>query len=166
MDPLPLFVGQFVWFVIVWATIAIVFVRPRMVNASTNRALAVWVAPQMFRVLGVGLLVPNLSPNMPQSFAISTAVGDTLTALLALGSVIALERNWTTARATTWVCTVVGTTDLTIAMIHAARVEAVRHLAAQWFVPAVLVPLMVVCHVMAIHTLLATRRDRRKTASN
>jgi len=31
--------------------------------------------PQMFRALGLGLLVPNLSPGISQEFAIPTAAG-------------------------------------------------------------------------------------------
>ena len=90
MNPLPLFLVQFVWFLVVWGAIGLIFVNPMLRGSSPNRALSVLVAPQLFRVLGVGLLVPNLSPQMPQSFAIATAVGDCLTAFLALASLVAL----------------------------------------------------------------------------
>lgn len=88
MDPAPFFVLQFLWFLIAWAALALLFVTPKLRSYVTEDALAICIAPQLFRVLGVGLLVPNLSPGMPQSFAIPTAAGDSLTALLALAAVV------------------------------------------------------------------------------
>jgi hypothetical protein len=44
--------------------------------------------------------------------------------------------------------------DLAIALPHAARIEAARFLAAQWYVPALGVPLMIVSHLMAFRALL------------
>lgn len=158
MNPLAIFVLQFAWFVVVWTTIAVVFVAPKLRAKDPDDALAVWIAPQMFRVLGLGLLVPQLAPEMPRSFAVSTATGDAITAVLALAAVVALSRRWAWAWALAWACTVVGSVDLTVALVQAARVEAARYLAAQWFVPAVLVPLMAVSHAMAFRALVATRR--------
>jgi hypothetical protein len=157
MNPLPLFVLQFVWFFVVWATIGHVFVDPRLRGADPDRALAVWLCPQLFRVLGTGLLVPNLAPEMPRAFAVSTAVGDAITAGLALVALVALERRSPYARRVVWICTVVGLCDVIVALVTAARIEAARYLAAQWFVPAVGVPLMIVSHVMVLRILLGRR---------
>jgi hypothetical protein len=158
MNPVPLFLVQFVWFLIVWSAIGLIFVNPRLRGATPDRALSVWVVPQLFRVLGLGLLVPNLSPNMPQSFAVATAAGDGLTAVLALASLVALHRQWVAARPVVWACNVIGSCDLVIGLTHAARIEAAQFLGAQWFVPAVLVPLMIVSHVMVFRILLAQGR--------
>jgi len=68
----------------------------------------VWVAPEMFRVLGLGLLVPNLSPEISREFAVATAAGDSLTATLALLAFVGLRRSWSAARSLTWACTLVG----------------------------------------------------------
>ena len=147
MDPRPIFLLQLVWFLLVWATLARFVVWPWSQRLSPAARLSVWVAPQMFRVLGLGLLVPNLSPAMPRDFALATAVGDSLTAGLALLAFVGLRCAWPAARALTWACTVVGTLDLTIAFLHAVRAEAAAHLAGQWYVPVLGVPLMVVAHV-------------------
>jgi hypothetical protein len=159
MNPLPLFLIQFVWFLVVWGTIAHVFVRPMLQGVSPHRALSVWLAPQLFRVLGVGLLVPALAPQMPPSFAVTTAVGDGVTGVLALAALVALERKWAKARGLVWVCNVVGSCDLVVAMTQAAQIEAARYLAGQWYVPALMVPLMIVSHVMVFRTLLARGRQ-------
>ena len=65
MSPLALFVFQFLWFTVAWSAIAYYVIWPWSLSLDTNRRLALWVAPEAFRVLGVGLLVPNLSPGMP-----------------------------------------------------------------------------------------------------
>lgn len=154
MNPAPFLALQFVWFLIAWTVVVTLFVRPAIRDYPADDALALWIAPQIFRVLGVGLLVPNLSPGMPASFAVPTAVGDCLTAVLALLSLLALRGRWPAARNVAWACTVVGISDLLIALPHAATIEAARFLATQWYVPALGVPLMVVCHVMALRNLL------------
>ena len=157
MDPAPLFVMQFVWFLLAWSTLAAVFVVPQLAALPTARALAVAVTPQMFRVLGVGLLVPNLAPGLPREFALPTALGDTTTALLAWATLLAVHAGSRHARGLAWACTIVGAGDLMIALPHAARIEAARYLAAQWYVPTVAVPLMIVSHVLTARTLLGSR---------
>ena len=119
-------------------------------------ALTICLVPQLFRVLGLGLVVPNLSPGMPRSFAVPTAIGDALTAMLALAAVLALVRGSTAARPLAWTCSLVGAADLALALPHAAAIGAALFLAAQWYVPAVAVPLMIVSHALAFRTLLRT----------
>lgn len=158
MNPTPLFVAQFAWFLVAWSTLAVVLAAPRLAALPDEQALAVVVAPQLFRVLGVGLLVPNLAPGLPTELALPTAIGDVTTALLAWVTLLALHAESPHARRLAWACTAVGAGDLAIALPHAARIEAARYLAAQWFVPTVAVPLMIVSHAMTARTLLATRR--------
>ena len=61
MDPRPLFVGQFLWFRVVWRTLGRTFVAPRLAGVDADRALAVWPTPQLFRVLGTGLAAAMVS---------------------------------------------------------------------------------------------------------
>ena len=154
MSPVLLFVVQFLWFLIAWAVLAALFVAPKLRSYPASDALAMCISPQLFRILGVGLLVPNLAPDMPRSFAVPTAAGDSLTALLALISVIGLRRRWQPARNVAWACNLVGVADLTIALPHAAMIGAARFLAAQWYVPALGLPLMIVSHALAFRILL------------
>ena len=114
----------------------------------------------MFRVLGVGLLVPNLAPGMPASFAVPTAVADSLTAALAAAAFVSLRRGWSAGRGLAWACTLVGTLDLLIAFPHAASVGAISHLATQWYVPVFAGPPLVVCHVAALVLLVRGRGQR------
>jgi hypothetical protein len=147
VEPLVIFVLQFLWFLFAWCLISYFVLWPWSGQLSPNARLSAWVAPEMFRVLGVGLLVPNLSPAMPAEFAISTAAGDSITALLAALAFTGLRHGWPSARGLAWACTVVGSLDLLVAFPHAAATGAVSHMAAQWYVPVFGGPPLVICHV-------------------
>lgn len=55
---------------------------------------------------------------------------------------------------------VVGVLDGVHALTTAARLQVASHLAAQWFVPAVNIPLMAVCHVAGVTALIQLARAR------
>jgi hypothetical protein len=154
LPPLAIFVLQFLWFLFAWSLIARFVLWPWSARLSPPVRLSAWVAPEMFRVLGAGLLVPNLSPGMPMEFAVATAIGDTLTASLAAAAFVGLQRGWRAGRGLAWACTVVGTLDLLVAFPHAAATGAISHMAAQWYVPVFAGPPMVVGHVACFVLLL------------
>jgi hypothetical protein len=162
MHPLLVFVLQFLWFLFAWFLIAYLVLWPWSARLSSNARLSAWVAPEMFRVLGAGLLVPNLSPGMPMEFAVATAAGDSVTALLAALAFTGLRQGWTSARGLTWACTIVGSVDLLVAFPHAAATGAILHLSAQWYVPVFAGPPLVICHVACF--ILLIRGDRSATA--
>ena len=115
----------------------------------------------MFRAFGLGLLVPNLSPGISQEFAIPTAAVDFFTAILALLAFVGLLRGWRLARLLTWACTLIGLGDLLTAFSIAPFIGVTDHLAAQWYVPAFVGPLMIVAHVACLATLLQCRIQSR-----
>ena len=159
MPPLAIFVLQFLWFLFAWSLIAYFVVWPWSARLPPDARLSAWVAPEMFRVLGAGLLVPNLSPGMPTEFAVSTAVGDSVTASLAALAFIGLRQGWPSARGLAWACTVVGSLDLLVAFPHAAATGAISHLAAQWYVPVFAGPPLVICHAASFVLLVRGGRS-------
>jgi hypothetical protein len=159
VEPLAIFVFQFLWFLFAWSLIAYFLLWPRSALLPLEERLSVWVAPEMFRVLGAGLLVPNLSPGIPMEFAASTATGDSLTGLLAALAFTGLRRGWPSARRLAWACTIVGSLDLLVAFPHAALTGAVSHLAAQWYVPIFAGPPLVICHIVCFILLIRSERS-------
>jgi hypothetical protein len=157
MEPLLVFLIQFVWFLFAWSLIVYFVAWPWSARLSPDIRLSAWVAPEMFRVLGLGLLVPNLSPGMPSEFAFSTAAGDSLTAALAALAFVGLRRGHRAARGFAWACTIVGSLDLVVAFPHAASTGAISHMAAQWYVPVFAGPLMVLSHVACFILLVRGR---------
>jgi hypothetical protein len=160
MEPLLIFVLQFLWFLFAWSLITCFVLWPWSARLPPDTRLSVWVAPEMFRVLGVGLLVPNLSPGMPSEFAVSTAIGDSVTAVLAALAFVALRQGWGRARALAWACSGVGSLDLLVAFPHAAATGAISHMAAQWYVPVFAGPPLVLCHVACFILLVRGRPGR------
>lgn len=157
VEPLVIFVLQFLWFLFAWSLIAYFVLWPWSAQLSPTARLSAWVAPEMFRVLGAGLLVPSLSPGMPIEFAAATTAGDSLTALLAALAFMGLRKGWRSARGFTWACTVVGSLDLLVAFPHAAATGAISHMAAQWYVPVFAGPTLVICHVACFVLLVRGR---------
>jgi hypothetical protein len=150
MEPLAVFVAQFTWFLFAWSLIVYFVLWPWSARLAPAERLSVWIAPEMFRVLGLGLLVFNLSPGMPAGFAYATAAGDLLTAVLSAAAFVSLRRGWRAARPLAWSCTVVGLLDAFVAFPHAASTGAISYLAAQWYVPVFAGPPLVVCHVVSL----------------
>ena len=159
LEPLVIFISQFLWFLFAWSLIVWFVLWPWSARLSPTARLSVWVAPEMFRVLGAGLLVPNLSPGMPTEFAASTAIGDSLTAFLAALAFIGLRRGWPVGRGLAWACTVIGSLDALVAFPHAAATGAISHLAAQWYVPVFAGPPLLICHVACFILLVRDRRS-------
>lgn len=149
------FVAQLVWFTVVFAVVVRKVLWPWSERLGPSRRAALWVAPQMSRALGLGLLVPNLSPGMPAAMAVPTAIGDMTTALLALAAFVTLHDGHRLGPWLGWACMIVGILDGAHALTTAARLQVAENLAGQWYVPAVNVPLMAVCHVAGV---LALRR--------
>jgi hypothetical protein len=158
VEPLVVFIAQFLWFLLAWSLITYYVLWPWSATLSADARLSAFVAPEMFRALGLGLLVENLSPGMPADFARSTATGDSLTAVLAAFAFVSLRRGWSGARRLVWACTVVGLLDALIAFPHAASTGAISHMAAQWYVPVLAGPPLVICHVACL--ILLVRRER------
>jgi hypothetical protein len=154
-----IFVAQFWWFFACWAVIARFAIEPWSRRRSVEEQLAMWVAPEMFRVLGLGLLQPTISPGMPHEFAIATALGDSITAVLAMAAFVTLRLGHRAGRKLAWLATVVGLCDLVFAFAHANHTGAMPHLHAQYFVPVFAGPIMLLAHLRCLRTLLRSHRQ-------
>ena len=161
METLAPFMTQFLWFLVVWSLLAYFVVWPWSLRLTADMRLRFWIAPQMFRALGLGLLVPQLSPGLSNTFAFPTAAVDFFTAILALLAFVGLYRGWRLALPLTWACTIIGLGDLLIAFSIAPFIGVTDHLAAQWFIPAFVGPFMIVAHVACLAALLGSRTQSR-----
>lgn len=82
----------------------------------------------------------------PCSSRTPAAFGDLLAALLALGAIPAVARNWQTARFLVWLFAVEGTVDLAAAITLATIYEASVFMGAAYWIPAFWVPALLVTH--------------------
>lgn len=160
MNTQAIFGLQFVLSLVVWGFAVGVLLRPWLAGRTRREALLVFCLPHTFRHVGMVFMVPGVvGPDMPASFAAGAAYGDLATGLLALVAVLALQRRWRAAIPAVWLVNIVGVLDLSSAL---RQTEAVSSMGAAWYIPTMLVPLLLVTHALMIGTLLTTRRSRAR----
>ena len=153
MDTQAIFGLQFLLSLIVWGVIAGLLLSPWLARKPLHEAL-VWLSlPHAFRHIGMVFLVPGVvDQTLPTEFAIPAAYGDLATGVLALGAILALRFKWSLAIALVWLFNVVGTVDLANALRH---LDVAPGFGAAWYIPTMLVPLLLVTHFMIFKRLLA-----------
>jgi hypothetical protein len=125
---------------------------PWLASQSQRNALFWLTLPHAFRYIGLVFLVPGVvAQPLPDSFAIAAAYGDLLAAVLALLALVALRAGRAGAVGVVWLFNVVGTVDLLNALRH---VEVAPLFGATWYIPTMLVPLLLVTHFMIFTRLL------------
>jgi len=136
---------------IVWGLVAIQHVWPALRGRGRADALRPVLLLHSFRFIGLVFLVPGVvSPDLPLAFARPAAYGDFATSILALLSLATLGSAVGIALA--WAFNVVGTLDLLYAFVQGNRTglgEAPGLQGAAYFVPTLVVPLLLVTHALA-----------------
>ncbi len=160
MDVLAIFTLQFLMSLLVWGLLAYWLLAPWLDEKSLNEALFFLTVPHAFRHIGMVFLVPGVVAGpLPETFAAPAAYGDLLTGVLALLALVALRNSWSVARAAVWLFSIVGTIDLMNALRQA---DAVPNFGAAWYIPTMLVPLLLVTQLMIFFRLF-NRADKRAT---
>jgi hypothetical protein len=152
MDVRAIFGLQFVLSVVVWGLLAQWLLSPWLEKKSRHEALFWLTLPHAFRHVGMVFLVPGVvAQPLPESFANPAAYGDLLTGVLALLALIALRTSWTGSVVLVWLFNTVGAVDLVNALRH---VDVAPDFGAAWYIPTLLVPLLLVTHFMIFARLL------------
>ncbi len=137
---------QFVFSILVFGLLAKWVLAPWLASQSQSRALFWLTLPHAFRHLGMVFLVPGVVMQpLPENFAFAAAYGDLLAGVLALIALYALNARLTGAVAWVWLFNIVGTIDLLNALRH---LEVAPLLGSAWYIPTMLVPLLLVTHFM------------------
>ena len=133
---------------------------PWLEKKSSNEALFFLTVPHAFRHIGLVFLVPGVVARpLPEAFAARAAYGDLLTGVLALLALVALRNSWSLARVAVWLFSIVGTVDLMNALRQADA--WVTDFGAAWYIPTMLVPVLLVTQIMIFFRLFrkASNRD-------
>lgn len=158
METTQLLVLQFSLSLAAYAAIAGWFAWPWLRRQPSRTAFSALLVPQLFRHVGVTLLVPDVAEGeLSATFARQTAIGDTLTVGLAWIALIAVRARWRFAIASVWLFNLFGLGDMLHNLVTAVRVGAAEHLGAAWYGPAFVVPLMLVVHALIFAVLLRGR---------
>jgi hypothetical protein len=148
---------------VAWGTLTAWYIWPALRSEPRIRALRPLLHLHSFRFVGAAFLVPGVvSPDLPVDFALPAAYGDLVTSVLAVLALVALESRL--GIVLVWICNLWGTADLVYAFYQGNRTglgDVPGQLAAAYFIPTVLVPLLLIAHGLAFR--LLTQGDRRTT---
>ena len=137
------------------------YVMPVLLALPRATALVPLLLFHCFRFIGLAFLIPGVtSQPLDPRFANPAAYGDLLAALLALLGILALRRGWRTAIPLVWVFNVEGTLDLLNAVTQGLRYTEDGTLGATYFIPAIVVPALLVTHVMVF--IILSRSEFKK----
>jgi hypothetical protein len=143
---------------IVWGMVATRYLWPKLRLRQRAEALRPILVLHSFRFIGLAFLVPGVvSPDLPSTFAHSAAYGDVVAAILALLSLALLSHGAGVVLA--WVFNLWGSADLLNAFYQANSAALLPgQLGAAYFLPTLLVPLLLITHGLAFRILTRTQR--------
>ena len=169
MLPQLAFFGSIAFSVIAWAIVATRYIWPQLRLRQRSEALRPLLILHSFRFIGLAFLVPGVvSPDLPRAFATAAAFGDIVAATLALLSLLLLRSGAGVLIA--WIFNVWGSVDLVNAFYQAnATGLSPGQLGVTYFIPTLIVPLLLMTHGLAFRLLLQRQqmpamRDSRQPA--
>jgi hypothetical protein len=139
---------------IAWGSVTARYIWPKLRPRQQAEALRPLLTLHSFRFMGLAFLVPGVvSPDLPSSFAHSAAYGDVIAATLALFALLLLPRAAGVVMA--WIFNVWGSADLLSAFYQAKHAGLLAgQLGATYFIPTLIVPLLLITHALAFRILL------------
>jgi hypothetical protein len=155
---------------VAWGIVAAQYLWPALRSQPWAHALRPILVLHSFRFIGLSFLVPGVvSPDLPAAFALPAAYGDLLAAVLALLALAALPGRL--GIVLVWVFNLWGTVDLLHAFYQGVFGVGFKpgQLGAAYFIPTVVVPLLLITHGLVFRLLLrgdgvAASRDGERTA--
>ena len=152
---------QMIWFFvsivfsfIAWGIISARYIWPELRLRERVEALRPLLMLHSFRFIGLAFLVPGVvSADLPSAFAHAAAYGDLGAAILALLSLLSLPRG--AGVVMTWIFNLWGTADILNAFYQANHAGLLAgQLGAAFFLPTLIVPLLLITHGLAFRILL------------
>ena len=154
MDGVQIVVLNLTLSLVAFVFIAKWYVTPWLKTVSLDVALEPILLLHSFRHLGMMFLVPGVvSSELTASFAYPAAYGDLLAAMLAFTALIALRFKWRAAVPIVWIFNIGGTLDLLYAVSLGMFHGVGGLLGAAYWIPALLVPPLLVSHYLVFQLL-------------
>ncbi|HKD62101.1 MAG TPA: hypothetical protein VKB47_16690 [Terracidiphilus sp.] len=144
---------------IAWGIVTTRYIWPELRGRQRAAAVRPLLILHSFRFIGLAFLVPGVvSPDLPAAFAHPAAYGDLIAAILALFALALLPSAAGIAMA--WIFSIWGLADLLNAFYQANRAGLLAgQLGATYFLPTVIVPLLLITHVVAFRILLQHQHE-------
>jgi hypothetical protein len=153
MSPQVFFFTSIGFSFIAWGIVA-AQIWPVLRRQSRADALRPLLTLHAFRFVGLAFLIPGVvSASLPASFAVAAASGDLIATVLALLSLLLQSNRW--GIALVWVLNLWGSGDILNAFFQANRAGLqAGQLGAAYFIPTVIVPLLLISHLVMFALLL------------
>lgn len=130
------------------------YLLPALDRHSLSDGLSALLLLHGFRYVGLAFLVPGVtSAPLDSRFANPAAWGDLFAAWFALLAIAALRNNWRFALPAALMANIFGLLDLVNAVARGLLYTPDGDLGATWFIPTVIVPLLVVSHIVIFRQL-------------
>jgi hypothetical protein len=144
---------------IAWGIVARQYIWPTLRPRPQAEALRPLLMLHSFRFIGLAFLVPGVvSPDLPSSFAHSAAYGDVVAATLALLALASLRTR--VGVGVVWIFNLWGSADLVDAFYQANSAGLIPgQLGATYFIPTLIVPLLLITHGLAFRILLQRQSE-------
>lgn len=154
MQPQLYFFVNVAFSLIAWGIVAKRYIWPNLRLLGRAEALRPLLVLHSFRFLGLAFLVPGVvSPALPSVFAHSATYGDLIAATLAMLSLVLLPGGAGVVIA--WVFNLWGSADILNAFYQANAAGLMAgQLGAAYFLPTLVVPLLLITHCLIFRILL------------
>src|SRR5437879_3286612 len=146
---------------VVFYVAARIYLLPQLGRLRPRAVLIPILLLHSLRHLGLMFLTRGATyPGLPPQFAYPAALGDLLTAALALLALYLVSRNSTSARSLVWVFNIFGIIDLLVAITLATVYNAPSFMGPAYWIPAFWVPSLLVTHYVTFLILTKHWRDQ------
>jgi hypothetical protein len=154
MQPQLCFFVSIAFSFVAWGIVTTRYIWPELRLKQRAEALRPLLILHSFRFIGLAFLVPGVvSPDLSSAFAHSAAYGDIIATTLALLSLSSLPSG--AGVVITWIFNAWGTADLLNAFYQANHAGLLAgQLGATYFIPTLVVPLLLITHGLAFRILL------------
>jgi len=161
-EPLVLLLTSVAISTVAWGVITARYGWPALRVRPWRDAVRPILILHAFRFIGLAFLIPGVvAPDLPIAFARPAAYGDLVAAILALLALAGLRG--AAGRPLVWLFNLWGTADLVFALYQGLIGVGVEpgQLGATYFVPTVIVPLLLITHGLVFHLLLRAEAGAR-----
>ena len=161
---------QMIWFfvsiafsLVAWGVVTTRYIWPHLRFLPRAEALRPLLILHSFRFIGLAFLIPGVvSPDLPPAFAHPAAYGDIIAAVLALLALLILRSE--AGLAAVWIFNLWGSADLVNAFYQANHAGLLAgQLGATYFIPTLIVPLLLITHGLAFRILLQHAKESPQT---
>jgi hypothetical protein len=151
---------------VAWTLIMLWYIHPVTVKYPINRVIEPFLLLHTFRYIGLMFLIPGVTSEILDSrFSNPAAYGDLIAAVLAFVALGGIRLNASWAIACVWVFNIFGAADLLNAVARGIMFTPDGHLGATFWIPATIVPLLLVTHAYIFILLVKHHYNNKQLTS-